>query len=277
MTNHYYNNLGPLMDTEQEMLEGLQFSMNSHLTAHSQRQHISRDENNSAWWDKLYPQHAGFGYQHNEWGFRSGPIQRTCDVCFYGCSQTYGEGVPEYTRWTDLVAQQHGLTFNNFGIRGIGNDSILEVFWATSQHVKMKTAVFMLNGLYRPLVVLGNGKTVEYHNITAKMDTSVKTQVDLAYYKDTLLRMPDEYFEHVNAQAIIKIRQLCKLMGIRAIFSTWHQTHYHNLRRIQEQLPIILTAEIATNDIKQRTPARDNAHLGIEANADLAHLFKDLF
>ena len=277
MNNHYYDHLGPLLDTEQQMLEGLQFSIKSHLIPNSQQQHISTNENNSAWWDKLYPEHAGFTYQHNEWGFRSGAIQRTCDVCFYGCSQTYGEGIPESTRWCDLVAQQHGLTFNNFGIRGIGNDSILDIFWATSQHVKMKTAVFMLNGVYRPQIVLGNGQVVEYHNMTASMNTNISTQVDLAYYKDLLFRFPDEYFEHINAQAIIKIYQLCKLKNIRAIFSTWHQTHYRNLRRIQEQLPIILTAEIATNNIKQKTPARDHAHLGIEANADLAHLFKDLF
>jgi hypothetical protein len=271
MTDHYYKNLGPLMDTEQQMLEGLQFSMRSHLIPSS-----NLPNPNHAWWDKLYPQHAGFTYQHNEWGFRSGAIQRTCDVCFYGCSQTYGEGVPESTRWTDVVAQTHALSFNNFGIKGIGNDSILEVFWATSQHVKMKTAVFMLNGLYRPLVVLGNGKIVEYHNMTANMDTSVRTQLDLAYYKDTLLRMPDEYFEHINAQAIIKIRQLCKLMGIRAIFSTWHQSHYTNLLKVHARLPIIM-APRPREEWRYDTPARDKSHLGIESNSALASLFKDLF
>jgi hypothetical protein len=275
MTDLYYNHLGILLDTEQQMLEGLRFC--NKLEPNSQQQHLSTNENNSAWWDTIYPQHAGFKYRHNEWGFRSGAIQRTCDVCFYGCSQTYGEGVPESTRWCDLVAQQHDLAFNNFGIRGIGNDTILDVFWATSQHVKMKTAVFMLNGVYRPQVVLGNGKTVEYHNMRANMNTAVRTTLDLAHYKDTLFRMPNEYFEHINAQAIIKIYQLCKLMNIRAIFSTWHQTHYKNLKRIQEQLPIILTDEISTNNIKQKTPARDNSHLGIESNADLALLFKDMF
>jgi hypothetical protein len=277
MTDHYYDHLGLLLDTEQQMLDGLRVSITSHAPPNSQQTLKSTNEKYSAWWDKIYPEHVGFTYQHNEWGFRSGPIQRTCDVCFYGCSQTYGEGIPESTRWTELVAQQHGLAFNNFGIRGISNDTILDVFWATSQHVKMHTAVFMLNGIYRPQIVLGNGQVVEYHNMTAGMNTNIPTQVDLAYYKDLLFRFPDEYFEHINAQSIIKIYQLCKLKNIRAIFSTWHQTHYNSLRRIQDQLPIILTSEISTNDIKQKTLARDNSHLGIEANADLAHLFKDLF
>jgi hypothetical protein len=112
--------------------------------------------------------------------------------------------------------------------------------------------------------------------MTANMDTGIKTHLDLAYYRDTLFRMPDEYFEHINAQAVIKIHQLCKLMGIRAVFSTWHQTHYNNLLRIQAQLPIILAPK-PREQWKHLTPGRDKLHLGIESNCELAGLFKDLF
>lgn len=158
------------------------------------------------------------------------------------------------------------------------------MFWATSQHVKMHTAVFMLNGQYRPRVVLGNGEVIEYHTLTphSSANNGGIQITDLAHHRDHLFQLPDEYFEHINTQAIIKIHRLCKLMNVRAIFTTYSEHCYEQLLAIQKQLPIEVTLGPQTVleggcRAPHHAQARDQSHLGMEANQKLALLFKDLF
>ena len=281
--NYYNHHLGMLLDQERDLITGL-MGVNKVGKPNSTFAIMEDERPHVQWWNETYPLHADFDYKHNEWNFRSGVIVRDCAVAFYGCSMTWGQGIPEATRWTDLVADQHALSFNNFGLPGMGTDTLLDMFWATSQHIKMHTAVFMLNGAYRPQVALGNGQVREYYVLTPHLprhDRQSKTDVD--HYRDQLFRMPDEYFEHVNAQAIIKIHQLCKLMNVRAIFSTYSEPCYQKLLAIQKQLPITVTA--SPNSVleggfpsnPQHAMARDRGHLGMEANQKLTQLFKDLF
>jgi hypothetical protein len=278
LSNYYKHHLGILLDGEENLKLGLE-KMNHSIKPNSIQEFWENEIPNRQWWNETYPAHNDFNYRHNEWGFRSGPIMRECDVAFYGCSQTYGTGIPESTRWGDLVAHQHGLIFNNFGYPGAGTDKILDIFWATSQHVKMRTAVFMINGLYRPHVVLGNGQDIEYHVLYPNRETRDNSLIkDVSYYKDHLFRMPDEYFEHINVQSIIKIHRLCKLMNIRAIFSSYSDYHERFLA-IQKQIPITVTPAAHTvleEGINHKT-ARDKSHLGMEANQKLSQLFKDMF
>ena len=281
LNNYYNHHLGILLDSEQQMIEGMKKINKWGPYPNTSHRFRSNEQVNAQWWNSTYPLHADFEYQHNEWGFRSGAIVRECAVAFYGCSQTDGTGVPESTRWCDLVASQHGLSFNNFGAGGAGTDKILDIFWATSQHVKMKTAVFMLNGMYRPHVVLGNGKDIEYHVLNAQT-TRTNSNIlieNIDYYRDQLFSLPDEYFDHVNAQALIKIHKLCKLMGIRAIFSTYLETGHDQLLAIQKQLPITVAPgpQTVLEDSVDHKLARDRNHLGMEANQKLSLLFKDLF
>ena len=281
LSNYHKHHLGILLDSEQQMLEGMKQANKWGPNPNTPVKFWQNEQANIRWWNETYPAHADFEYNHNEWGFRSGAIVRECDVAFYGCSQTYGTGIPESSRWTDLVARQHGLTFNNFGSPGSGTDKQLDIFWATSQHIKMRTAVFMVNGMYRPHVVLGNGELIEYHVLssqTIRNNANVGVK-DLVYYRDQLFSLPDEYFEHINAQSIIKIHRLCKLMNVRAIFSTYLEHCHQQLLAIQQQLPITVTPGPKTvlEDGVVHKLARDRSHLGMEANQKLALLFKDLF
>jgi hypothetical protein len=281
--NYYNHHLGPLLDGEQDLITGL-MQINRVGKPNSTFAVMEDERPHLQWWNETYPLHADFNYQHNEWNFRSGAIVRDCAVAFYGCSMTWGHGIPEATRWTDLVASQHGLSFNNFGLPGMGTDSLLDIFWATSQHVKMQTAVFMLNGAYRPQVVLGDGQVRECYVFTPSLRINNKGgKMDAVYYRDQLYRMPDEYFEHINAQAIIKIHRLCKLMNIRAIFTTPWTPCYQKLVAMQKELPITVTASPLTvleggyPENPKHQLARDRGHLGMEANQNLTLLFKDLF
>lgn len=56
-----------------------------------------------------------FKYRYNEAGFRSGPINNAAEVGYFGCSVTFGVGVPEEYRWTNLLDKPHGWTSNNWG------------------------------------------------------------------------------------------------------------------------------------------------------------------
>ena len=280
LNNYYNHHLGILLDSEQQMIEGIGKINRWGPNILTPNKFWNNEQAHAEWWDNTYPDHADFGYQHNEWGFRSGPIVRDCDVAFYGCSLTYGTGVPESTRWSNLVANQHGLSFNNFGWGGAGTDKVLDIFWATSQHVKMRTAVFMLNGHYRPQVVLGNGQDIEYHVFHPNTESKLKSVIkDVDYYRLQLFRLPNEYFDHINAQAIIKIHRLCKLMNIRAIFTTYLGHCHQELLAVQKQLPITVTLgpETVLEEGVNHKTARDRSHLGMEANQKLSLLFKDLF
>ena len=152
---------------------------------------------------------------HNIFGFRSAEINTDVDVCYYGCSFTYGEGVPVENCWTTLVDSSKHFTSNNFGICGIGTDEILSIFAATSQFVKMKKAIFFLPSPCRLTIPVDS---------TPGLYTNLFPKRQILDPNRKFFQLPDSYYLDRAKSSINLISYIAKLQGIETYFSSWHES-----------------------------------------------------
>ena len=68
--------------------------------------------------------------QYNSLKLRSGPLSESADICYYGCSFTYGTGVADNARWTNQIDLERNIVSNNFGIPGIGIEEIAAIVYS---------------------------------------------------------------------------------------------------------------------------------------------------
>lgn len=67
-------------------------------------------------------------YEYNSQNFRSIEFEEPHDaIACFGCSHTFGEGVREEYRWSDIVAKSIGLKCYNLGIGATGVNSHYEL------------------------------------------------------------------------------------------------------------------------------------------------------
>lgn len=95
-------------------------------------------------------------YIQNEFGFRDKDILFDVDICYYGCSVTYGAGVPLESRYTNLIDEKKAFISNNFGINGAGLDDICQLFISTSNFIKTKKAFILIPDSLRWVVPIGD-------------------------------------------------------------------------------------------------------------------------
>jgi hypothetical protein len=61
-------------------------------------------------------------YSLNSLGYRSEEFDGNSEILFLGCSQTYGQGIPQENTWTDILSKKMNLTSSSLSARG---DSII--------------------------------------------------------------------------------------------------------------------------------------------------------
>ena len=61
-------------------------------------------------------------YDVNSLGYRSKEFDGNSDMLFLGCSQTYGQGIPQENTWTDILSKKMNLSSSSLAARG---DSII--------------------------------------------------------------------------------------------------------------------------------------------------------
>lgn len=199
---------------------------------------------------------------HNSMGFNSDEFKLNVDVCYYGCSFTYGEGVDRNQRWTDVIDYKQGYSSNNFGIRGVCIDDILSIFVATTKFIKMKKALFLFPDCARQTfpIYLHELKKSKFINIYPGYPT---------FYTDiakTWFSLPDLFYEDKTQSAINLITHIANLNNIDLYFSSWSPTVFKLLpqdKRIKNYVP---------ND----NLGSDGAHPGSEYHNQLAQKFIDL-
>lgn len=166
---------------------------------------------------------AFFDYQHNTVGFRDTEIQTNVDICYYGCSMTYGIGVPVEARWTNVVDRQYNFTSNNFSVPGIGIPEIANLFLATNRFIKMKYAVFLLPDMHRftfPIERTDKGNKVINTKFHPNFDDIYKCK-NVSYVGKRIYSLPDVYFKRELERSIEIIVEIARLSGIKIIIGSW--------------------------------------------------------
>jgi len=202
--------------------------------ATSQHYRTAHEQYNSNWTQ------ADFDYAFNEYGFRDGPVQHTVDTCYYGCSITMGDGVPQADRWTSCMDQQHTWTSNNFAIAGTGIEECLYMFVQTARLVQMKRAVFFLPDASRYTVAVPqDSDNITYNNIYANNFEQLK-HTELRRTAELLYRLPDTYSIDRARTAINLIRCIAELHHIQVILGSWSTTVFDLLQHTPDHRPVQL-------------------------------------
>jgi hypothetical protein len=229
----------------------------------------SFEEPNVKRFASMWSEWGEHSYVHNSVGFRCHEIETDVDTCYYGCSQTYAQGVPLRGRYGEQLDAMRGTTSNNFGICGNSVDELLNLFMATSSFVRMRTAVFMLPDMARHIMPFMDDKNrgqVEYYNLMYTQQ--FKKEERLVNHRHTIedaynsyFRLPQEFWQDRLRNTVQTIEYIAQLKGIRVIFTSWNRYTYETLMSFMQypNTPWPLPRWVdPTIDI-----ARDDLHFGV--------------
>ena len=170
--------------------------------------------------------------EHNSLGFRDHELIINADICYYGCSFTYGESVDISERWTARLDSKTNMPSNNFGMIGASIDDILAIFVATTNFVRMKKALFLLPSPSRQTMLFSHDK---FKKISPEYDTTLQEDPEGRYAANAWFRLPHEYHLDRANTAINLISYIANLNNIVPYFSSWDIETYklltHNVTR----------------------------------------------
>lgn len=190
---------------------------------------------------KEFPETEGhncyFEYDHNSAGFRDTEIETDVDICYFGCSVTYGVGVPSEDRYTDLVNQHFGFKSNNFGISGVSSEEMLKMFLTLSKFINTKKAVFSFPDIHRYVMPINDLRINMHPNFEELYDDSNILKISRHFYQ-----LPEEYFVDKFKVCIHTIINIAQTKNIELYLFSWNSqchellieetTHYDNVKII---------------------------------------------
>ena len=197
------------------------------LKPSSKKQFINKiEQDHYSTWVKAglnYDYNADFEYEYNAAGFRDTEVRPDVDCCYYGCSATFGQGVPVETRWTNLIDQELGWMSNNFGLVGKSVEEILNIFVASLQVINMRYAIFYLPTLFRFTVPVCQESGLGYRDLSPTAVLQNYRVEDSKLLKDynSLFLLPDEYMYDRYLNYIGIILALAKARGITVLMASW--------------------------------------------------------
>ncbi len=153
-------------------------------------------------------------YIPNSFGFRDTDMIADVDICYYGCSITYGVGVPLESRYTNLIDNELNYASNNFAVGGSSLEDAAHLFITTSKFVKMKTAFFLLPDYLRTTfpIQVEKDKT---------MSNNKQSSVD--WFLDELIK--EGYIKRLPVTQLQQAKEM-EIMGMEMFYSDGYREGY---------------------------------------------------
>ena len=202
-----------------------------------------------------------FSYTINDMGFRGNyPSPSAKSVMgFFGCSITFGEGLPEEDNFPYLVSQHYGKESLNLGMCGAGAHRIAMIFQAATRIWNIETAV----------VTLPNWGRFNYvdkeNNILSILPPHPHSSPEGEDVRKSIVKhFSDQYLMSATKDAASFIVSIAREKNINLILGSWEL----GTRQIIENclgydaVPFVYV-------VKEET-ARDNVHPGPNACAEYA-------
>jgi len=206
----------------------------------------------------------------------------------WGCSYTFGVGVPDKDIFPIILEDKLKSSIYNFGIPGAGIQKISKSFIVNNNLFKFKTAFFVLPSLYRFEYISFNcydtPKEVPIETVSSfdfipnwfpkhNKELSRKSKMLYEIYDDASFMV-----ELVRNLELIK--QNAEINGTKLYFTTWCDTTYNLLVKYEicdiEIVKFIENMEFfigqTVNDF-----ARDGLHPGIRSHQETANVLHDLY
>lgn len=219
-----------------------------------------------------------FNYTINEYGFREEHTPEQVDIGAFGCSFTFGTGLPDHMLWHKLLASKLGLSAYNFGSPAKSIESIVDIFLIASKHISMKHAIFLLPSFTRKQIA----KTHPYDNdvvnyITTDLSFQFNSLREYGIDCDLVYRaLPDEELLKACRDKIYLLDYVAKERGIKVYVSSWEKQTYELLQMMNFTNIVLLprwesmSMELSDNDL-----ARDHLHPGPQHHILWHDLIKD--
>lgn len=177
--------------------------------------------------------HEHFDYKLNKHGFRFGEIPVEADMAAFGCSFTFGTGLPEHMIWHNILAKERNETCLNFGIGGASIKTITDVFCIVSKHIKIKKAIFLLPSIPRIQLAKKHpvSNEIDYLSVIPGHDSKLCKYYDIDshnFYK----YLPEEEMYKITRDHIYLTELLASIRGIEVYYSSWDPDTYAFLKQI---------------------------------------------
>jgi hypothetical protein len=209
-------------------------------------------------------------YDINELGFRMNtPLEKIRNsVGIFGCSYTFGVGVPNEYIYTNLLNDNLGETICNFGIPGAGIQKITKAFISINSFYQLKKAIFVLPSLYRHEFIRSKNEVIEVLDLIHNYRTE-ENLFQCIYENFDDVTFLNEYYKNLNL-----IRYNAKIYGTEITFLTWCGKTFDldrnfNINFIKDKINFIEVNEmngVESNKIKVNDFARDGSHPGIRSH-----------
>ena len=229
---------------------------------------------------KEYPETEGYNHYFkyeddtNSSGFRGNDWKSEVDICYYGCSFTYGVGLPYDATWCSMIDKHFGYKSNNFGFSGASADEMLNLFLSGTRFIKMRKAFFLFPEIHRHTMPFihpktKNKKTLNLHP-TYEQSYKDKEVRDLAR---TYFTLPDIYFEDKFRLACHKIFTITEMMNIEVYISAWH-SNLGALSLLSQNYPHVkLVPKVLCDGRARDAFTRPWGHFGINNSIELSNHF----
>lgn len=220
---------------------------------------LGEEENLDKW------HHPNFVYRINKYGFRNELmplyIQQFADIGAFGCSYTFGQGLPNDMLWHSIVAKKLNKTVLNFGNPGASIVSILDIFAIVTKHIKINTALILLPSYNR----LQIAKISDYNELGILSCVPNSRGRFNSFYgfddADILKVIPEDELVKQAKNAIYQTEFLAKTRNIKLFFSSWDLDTYTCMEEMSlthaKLLPVWYSPQDLTDD-----RARDYRHPG---------------
>jgi hypothetical protein len=186
--------------------------------------------------------HPGFEYRYNRFGFRGDDFAGQPEGLAFGCSHTWGTGLPEQDVWVSQFSKISNATVWNLGVGGAAMDTVYRLvsFWV--RHIRPEFVLLFTPPSYR-------------YEITEDNETWIIKNVHIC---------SDDFSKHYflnHKNSAVNYEK--NLDAISAICDS-----------VNAQLYVLSSDR---NDLPTDQAARDACHSGPMAMATLAEKFADLW
>jgi hypothetical protein len=179
-------------------------------------------------------------YYINEFGMR-GKFNPESEIIGAGCSFTFGVGVPEEGRWTDILGEKTNQKINNFGLPGYSIEGICNILISYATNYKMPKKIFcVFPDLFRSLMIedfefYSSKKWVRDRHENYRLNlTSANPAIYFNYDEKKMYgEIPDLKERHVESllsphqlilnsiNAIYILESFCSTNNIELCWTTW--------------------------------------------------------
>lgn len=219
-----------------------------------------------------YDPYNTFEYLINNYGFRGAnePIFDKKNISFFGCSFTFGVGLPEEDHFINMISKEMQINSLNFGIPGGSASRIARAFFLLSNYQKIDLAVFNMPHLGRIEYPVdhNSGDPILVNVVINYKHLSPEEEVIRSKLSDAL---SDEYLTYDFLRNISLIETVAKLRNIKTVFTSW-DIPVHNLLSTyfkDDQTKLLPWFQFA--EYKTDKKARDGLHPGIQSSINFTN------